>query len=117
MKYGSLEEQESDPDSIYSYVRKAIHLRMNHPALRCGTVTADEDLSGKEAGVLRYEVPEESLTLVINTSDDEQVIETAGTVLEESVFVEMLCASEEEVQCPEGKIVLPAFSAVLLENS
>ena len=116
MKYGSLEEQESDPNSIYSYVRKAIHLRMNHPALRYGTVTADEALSGKEVCVLRYEAPEETLTMVINTSNDEQVIETAGTELGECVLAEMLCASEEEVQCLDGKIVLPPFSAALLEK-
>ena len=116
MKYGSLEEQESDPNSIYSYVRKAIHLRMNHPALRYGTVTADEALSGKEVCVLRYEAPEETLTLVINTSNNENVIETAGTELEGCVLAEMLCVSEEEVECPDGKIVLPPFSAVLLEE-
>ena len=52
MKFDSLEEQEKDPYSIYEYVRQAITLRQTHPAIRSGSCTYVEKISGGKLCVL-----------------------------------------------------------------
>ncbi|WP_026661348.1 alpha-amylase family glycosyl hydrolase [Butyrivibrio sp. AC2005] len=46
MSYGTYEEQKSDPDSVYNYYKKAIHIRNEFPAIARGKCTILEELSG-----------------------------------------------------------------------
>ncbi len=113
MKYGSWEEQNEDEGSILSYVRKAIHLRMDHPAIRCGTVTLDEDLSNDHICVLRYTTDEEQLSLIVNTFKEADEI----TLPETPVIADTLSATGEEPVLSENTIVLPPFTILVVENA
>ncbi len=71
MKFPALEEQAEDPYSIYSYVRKAVHLREDLPVIASGKTLLAEGLSGKEVCVLvRTEENAQPVVLVINMSEE-----------------------------------------------
>lgn len=51
LKYGTVQEQESDPDSILSYFRQAIRLREDYPVIATGRTLVLESLSTSQAAV------------------------------------------------------------------
>ena len=86
---------------------------MEHPAIRCGTVTPDENLSNDHICVLRYTSEEEQLSLVMNTfkEADEIVLPDAPCI------ADTLSATGEEPALSGNTLVLPPFSIVILENA
>ena len=51
LPYGSLEEQEKDPDSIYNYYKAAIKLRNKYPAIGRGDVEILDEISTDNCGL------------------------------------------------------------------
>lgn len=97
MKYPALDEQTTDPSSIYNYFKNAIRLRNTFPVVARGTTTTVKELSGQEICAFTRSVTEEeaseylknanadadnatafgplSILFVINTSDEEQTVD------------------------------------------
>ncbi len=114
MKYGSLEEQQADENSIYNYVKKAIHLRMEHPAVRLGKVQVIEELSGKNACAMTMECENETLLVLINSSDEEAEFSLEGTGFEGHEPAGSLCVSETSFSLEGNRVALPPFGIVLI---
>ena len=70
MKYGSLETQIADGNSLYYYVREGLKLRNAYPELARGETTVIEDLSNDEILVMIKEWENSQILVVINPTAD-----------------------------------------------
>ncbi len=122
MKYGSLEEQENDGNSIYQYVKQVIVLRNQFPAIARGTVAFDEGISNDAVCVIRKTYEDEQLTIVFNISAETQTINFDNASLNVAVdgenpmqLVGELLTGTEEPALDGNELTLPAYSVVVLE--
>lgn len=115
MKYGSLEEQQKEPDSVYQYYKKAIYLRNLHPAIRKGSVTNLEAYSSENVTAFTKTCGEETLTIFCNLSPEEAVIELQDAE-KDLTLATGLYTDEEEASLQDGNLTLPSYGIVLLKT-
>lgn len=111
MKYGSLEEQQESPASIYNYYKKAIKLRNIYPSIARGTVTFLEDLSDEDICAITKEYEEETITIIFNISENEKTVNVADDLK----LSNMLLVGEEEAVLEKGALTLPAYSIAIFQ--
>ena len=122
MKYGSLEEQENDGNSIYNFVKQTIALRNEYPVIARGKVAFDEGISDDTVCVIRKTCDEGQLTLVFNTSEKAQTVDFGKSALGATedrkyplqIAGELLTGTEAAV-LDEEQLTIPAYSVVILE--
>ena len=113
MKFGSLEQQQADPSSIYNYVKQAVHIREQYPAISRGKTRMAEALSGKETCVLvRYGEDLEPVILAFNMSEkditfDRKTVNEALSDVMEGLGEKKLTLKEKLLTSS----VMPVFSA------
>ena len=122
MKYGSLEEQESDGNSIYQYVKQVMALRNQFPAIARGTVAFDERISNDTVCVIQKTYEDEQLTIVFNISAETQTINFDNASLNATVdrenpmqLVGELLTGTKEPVFDGNELTLPAYSVVVIE--
>ncbi|MBR3769714.1 MAG: alpha-amylase [Lachnospiraceae bacterium] len=117
MKYPSLEEQNADGNSIYHFVKQAILLRNQFPALSHGVVEVEEALmEDKSIGAMKKTYGDEEVLLIYNLAAESKTVDlSAVTCMEgELVIGGVLLTSAEDI-VKEGNIVtLPAYSVIVL---
>ena len=140
MVYGSLEEQSSNPNSIYNYYKKAIRLRNTYPSIARGDITILENLSGdrsaawiktwdKDASIASSESDttektvtdveyDSSVLIAINNSDEETKINLSldQGADEYRTLSDMLLTGESEVVLEGDELLLPPFSIAVLSK-
>ena len=116
MKFGSLEEQETDPASILAYVRSAIAIRSRFPVIACGKTRLVADLSGDDLCVLiREDGNGRAVMLAVNTSEEERMADLSGEECRGfGVLAGQLTVSEEEASMEGSVLRLPAFGIAVL---
>ena len=115
MKYPPLDEQEEDPGSICNYVKNAIRIRKEYPAVARGKTMMPRGLGGDDVCALLRTAPgEESALLLINTSDEEQQVELTTNTRRFNVLADMLCTGEEQPSLQDGRVTLPPFGIAVL---
>ena len=119
MKFDSLEEQQEDPDSIYNYVKQAIRIRNQNPAIARGMTTFLEQYSGEQCFALTRSYEDSSLLLLGNTSAEVVSVDlkdlTVGqTPAEDLVLLGELYTGEECAERTGTAITLPAYSILIL---
>ena len=118
-KYGSLAQQEADPYSIYAYVRKAIHLRADYPAIAKGKTDMITRLSGEDTCVLLKEAEgEETVLICINTGDEPALIHLDGSAKSKAFtgLAATLCVSDQEAELDNMQLTLPSFGIAVLRK-
>lgn len=120
MKYGSLEEQAADGNSVYHFVREAIKLRNRYPQIARGIVTFEEGLSDEAVCAVRKEYNGEEILLVYNLSNEGQSVDLSGINLagEEStepVIGGMLVTGTDPAVLEGTNLILPSYSAVIIK--
>lgn len=130
MKFESLEEQQSDPSSVYQYYKKAIRVRNQNPEIARGTVEylSPEALeyrvtSGSEDAVcvLRKTYEGSELLLVFVTDAEGAAVDLSGislngrTVSQESEIRAKLSSNGEEIRLENGTAEMPGFSILILK--
>lgn len=119
MKFDSLQEQQSDPDSIYSYVKQAILLRNQNPEIARGTVSFKEAYSGEQLCVITKSYQDREILLVFNTTNTSAGVSLEGltvqgkSVNELSILGELLTGSEGVV-IDGNHVTMPAFSILVM---
>lgn len=118
MKYGSLEEQQDDPDSIYNYYKKAIRYKNMYPEIARGRVKFIEDISSEDICVLRKQWEDESIVIIYNISQNENEVDLTGLLLEEPKLkvCGTLLTQEGEPKMEGEHITLSPYSVVLLKQ-
>ncbi len=69
MKYPALDEQTTDPSSIYNYFKKAIRLRNTYPVVARGTTTMVKELSNQDICAFTRSVTEEEAQNYLESAD------------------------------------------------
>lgn len=127
MKYGSLEAQAGDADSIYNYYKQAIAIRNAFPAIARGDVTvfeeiSDDDVCFMEKSVDGGEVTDangdtvqvQDIVIAINMSEETKTVTLAGDALEYTALGAQLTVSDEAVVYDGTEITMPARSIAIL---
>lgn len=122
MKFGSVEEQERDEDSILSYYKTAAALRHTYPAIARGRTTVVPEATGEAVCAFTRTMDDGSASpvlIVINVTG-----ETQNVTLPESQFTDIgrtLSVSREQstfTLIDRTKLTLPPYGiAVLIEKS
>lgn len=122
MKYGSLEEQEVDGNSIYNYVKQVISLRNAYPSIARGEVTFDENLSNEQICVIRKTYENEEVTIAFNISAKEQQVDFSRSGLDATAdrkealqIAGELLTGTEAAELSGEQLMMPAYSVVILK--
>ena len=114
--YGSVEEQQVDPDSIYWFYKNLIRLRNQFPAIAKGTTTNLEKASDAELSVIEKTYGGQTVCILYNLSSSDKEIEltsvilSEGDTLEKKQMVTALSAGEGAAAADGGTLMVPAYS-------
>lgn len=120
MKYGSLEEQKKDENSIYYFVKEAIRLRNCYPEIARGDVEFLEEVSNESVCVLRKTYQEQEILLVFNLSNETQTVDLSAVELSQKSGADLeigglLLTEAQQVTIESGKVEMPLYSVLLLK--
>lgn len=114
MKFGSLEEQQNDPYSVYAYYKEAIYYRNLYPEIRKGKTVNLDAYSSETVAAFEKTYGDSKITVFCNLSKEEAVIELSDEdalkILENGLYV-----GEEKAVSNEGKLCIPGYGIVFLE--
>lgn len=117
MKYDSLEEQAADATSIYHYVKQAIRIRNQFPAIARGTTSYVESLSGTDTFAMTRKYEDTTLLILGNSSAADTTLSLDAEYAEVSdltLAAELYTGEEQAVQ-DGASLTLPAYSIVIYE--
>ena len=111
---GSVEEQQKDETSVYSYYREAIAIRKAFPVISHGDTTAETALNNGCVSAMRKTWGEESCIILMNIDDDD-----AGAQVDLSAYADWklaatLSANGKPVEMDGTTLNLPAYGIAVL---
>ncbi len=113
-KFGTVEEQEADPNSVLCYYRNAVLVRNAFPAIACGRTRVLTDVSGQDIGVFIREADgAEPVIVAFNTSEESRQADLGAYAGRLSAA---LTVSEEPVVYQKGILTLPPFGIAVLSQ-
>lgn len=115
MKYGSLEDQQEDPLSIYNYYKQAFRYKNMYPEIARGSVDFIEDISTEDICVIQKQWEEETIWIVYNISENENTVEVSSLSDAGVKICGSLLTQEGELTLENGQIVMSPYSIVLLK--
>lgn len=120
MKYGSLETQKTDGDSIFEFVKETIKLRNTYPEIARGEVTLEERLSDDNVCAIRKTYEESEISLIYNLSESEQAVDVSGLTLNGRTGTDLelsgeLLTGNTAAELENGSLTMPAYSVVILK--
>lgn len=115
MKYGSLEEQQEDPLSIYNYYKQAIRLKNMYPEIARGSVDFIEEMSTEDICVFKKQWEEENIWIIYNISQNENIVDVSSLGDSKIKICGSLLMQEGELVLEDGKITMSPYSIVLLK--
>ncbi len=114
--FGSLEEQENDDNSIYSYYRQAIAIRQAIPAISHGKTTAETELNMGVVSAFRKTWNEESCIVLMNIGEEPVPVDLSGYA--EWTLAAKLSANGEPIVMNGTELNLAPWGvAVLIPNA
>lgn len=115
MKFGSLETQKEDPQSIFSYVRDTVRIRESLPAVARGrTVPVPELSEDRFCGFYRTSEEWGDVLILINAGDTAVTRPLSGQAAEYSELCAALYTGEEKAVLKEGEVTVPAGGILFL---
>lgn len=120
MKFESLEEQEQDAHSIYSYFKKAIKIRNQNPEIARGSVEYLEDLSGETFCVLKKTYEENEIILLFHLGEQIEEIDLSsvcvnGKEISPESIRGSLESGEEKIEITGTTVKMPGYSVLVLK--
>lgn len=115
MKYGSLEEQEKDPYSIYQYYKKAIRLRNAFPAVGKGSVVYLEEYSSDTVAAFSKHYDGEEVYVFCNTSDTPETVSISDITPKIDGIAAGLYVDEKEAGLEENVLTIPGYGIAVLK--
>lgn len=117
MKFGSLQEQEKDAFSIYSYYKEAIGIRNRYPAIRKGRTENLDSFTTDTIAAFSKEYEGEKLSVFINISGQEAVIDLSqDKEIDKKRIENGLYIGEEEGSLEKGRLTIPGYGIILMRN-
>lgn len=120
MKYGSLEEQQTDENSIYNYVKEVVKLRNIYPEIGRGDVEFLPEYSNDSVCVLKKSYEGSDVLLVFNLSEEAQNVDLSGLEVsgKDASELEMggiLLTDDEMISWENGVAQMPLYSVLVLK--
>lgn len=120
MKFGSLEEQEADPSSVYNYVKAVIRIRNAFPEIARGTTTYLNEISDTQVCVFTKTYEGKELLLVYNLSAEEVTLDRSGVMVNGEEWNTLtakavLLTGKEDIVEEDGMLTLPAYSVAVYQ--
>ena len=117
-KYGSLEEQIEDENSIYNFYKEIIKIRNQNPEVARGTVTCLDEVTDTAICAVKKEYNGSDIIILMNIAKEEKSVLLDQTTYGDYKIVGAVEATEgSEVKMQEDHtIVLPAYSVVVLKK-
>lgn len=115
-RFKSVEEQQKDEKSIWTYTRDAIKLRNTFPEIARGEVSVIEEVEDEDIFAVTKAYNDSQIIILANTSSkDEKEVTLPTDKYSYENIKGLLAAMDEPYQTKDGKIVLPPFSIVILK--
>lgn len=120
MKFGSLEEQEADPSSVYNYVKAVIRIRNAFPEIARGTTTYLNEISDTQVCVFTKTYEGKELLLVYNLSAEAVTLDRSGVMVNGEEWNTLtakavLLTGEEGIAEEDSMLTLPAYSVAVYQ--
>lgn len=117
MKFGSLEEQEKDEQSVYYYYKEAIGVRNRYPAIRKGKTENLEQYSSDTVAAFSKEYEGEKLYVFINVSEEKAVIDlTENESINRKKIENGLYTGEESGSIENCLLTIPGHGIILMSG-
>ena len=114
-RFGSLEEQEEDSNSIYNYYKTAISLRNQYPALAMGeTVSLSDTVADPDVCAIQKTCGDQTLYFIYNFSKEESEIPLEQLPSQADLAAGLCTDTQQEVVLTETSLVLPPYGIALL---
>ncbi len=127
MSNGTYKEQKDDPDSIFNYYKKAIHLRNDYPAIARGKCDILENLTGERNVVWVKDgtgkVPEGTkkakILIALNNGDEAITIDLSKDEGANGYrnLAESLVTGQEDATLVGDMLTVPAFGIAILTEA
>lgn len=115
-RFKSVEEQQKDEKSIWTYTRDAIKLRNIFPEIARGDVTVIDEVKDDDIFAVKKTYNDSSIIILANTSStDKKTVELPSDKYSFESIRGMLATDKKPYETKDGKIVLPPFSIVVLK--
>ncbi len=116
MKYGSLEEQQQDPYSIYHYYKKAIRIRNAFPAIMKGSVTNLENYSDDTLTAFTKTYEDEVIYIFCNISAEPRTVQISGDIFGIEEIAAGLYVDENEAMLEGNEVTIPGYGVVIFSK-
>ena len=120
MKYGALETQEEDGNSIYQFVKQTIKLRDEYPEIARGTVKFEENISDDKVCVIKKTYGDSEILLVYNLAPESADVDLSGVTVGEKSGSDLeiggvLLTDAKEAAFSDGTLTMPGYSVVIVK--
>ncbi|MBD5546611.1 MAG: alpha-amylase [Lachnospiraceae bacterium] len=116
MKYGSLEEQQPNPYSIYNYYKKAIRIRNAFPAIMKGSVTNLENYSDDTLTVFTKTYEDEVICIFCNISTEPRTVQISEDIFETEEIAAGLYVDENKAMMEGNELTIPGYGIVIFSK-
>ena len=116
-KFPPFSEQQSDPWSIWSYVRTCVRIRQSFPAIARGQTEYLRELSDERTLVLlrgREDPALEPVLIAVNTGAEPASVTLTGDAAAFKKLSAVLLTAEGEVTLKSGTLTLPPYAAAIV---
>lgn len=110
--FGSLEDQQKDKDSVFSYYRQAIAIRNALPVISHGITTAESALNKNCVSAQRKTWGEESCIILMNIQAEETTVDLSAYA--DWSLSASLSADGKKITLKSTQLKLPAYGIAVL---
>ena len=120
MKYGALDTQEADGNSIYQFIKQTIKLRNEYPEIARGTVKFEENISDDKVCVIKKTYGDSEILLVYNLAPESADVDLSGVTVGEKSGSDLeiggvLLTDAKEAAFSDGTLTMPGYSVVIVK--
>ena len=120
MKYGALDTQEADGNSIYQFIKQTIKLRNEYPEIARGTVKFEENISDDKVCVIKKTYGDSEILLVYNLAPESADVDLSGVTVGEKSGSDLeiggvLLTDAKEAAFSDGILTMPGYSVVIVK--
>ncbi|MCM1122289.1 MAG: alpha-amylase family glycosyl hydrolase [Eubacterium sp.] len=121
MKFESLEEQQSDEQSVYNFYKKVIKVRNQNPEIARGSAEYLGEVSTDTVCVLRKAYEGSEVLLVFVTGQEAEEVDLSGVTVNGNVFGDgtqvraMLVTGEEQIALEGSVAKMPGYSVMVMK--
>lgn len=113
--FGSVEEQQKDPLSIYNYNKRALRIRNENPEIARGVVAIIPEVEDVDVCAITKTYQDSQIILLYNISQEEKKVTLSKQDYPYEGIRGYLTATGEEVLLEGETITLPRYSIVVLK--